>query len=72
MKYEIHLFSISFLKNLAQLRRKEQSALENRLKILESNLNSNKMLEEYNKSKNRLEEIYDKILEGVKVGSKIL
>ena len=30
------------------------------------------MLEEYNKSKNRLEEIYDKILEGVKVGSKIL
>ena len=60
-----------FQKNLAQLRRKEQSTLENRLKILESNLNSNKMLEEYNKCKNKLEEIYDKIAEGVEVRSKI-
>ena len=34
--------------------RKEQSALENRLKTLESNLNSKKMLEEYNKCKNKL------------------
>ena len=31
LKYEICLFIISFLKNLAQLRRKEPSALENRL-----------------------------------------
>ena len=30
------------------------------------------MLEEYNKCKNKLEEIYDNILEGVKVRSKIL
>ena len=54
-KNEIRFFTISFSKHLVQLRRKEQSALENRLKILESNLNSNKILEEYNK----LEEIYD-------------
>ena len=33
LKYEIHHFTSSFLKKLAQLRRKEQSAFENRLKI---------------------------------------
>ena len=54
LKYEIRLFTISFSKNFAHLRRKEQSALENRLKILESNLNSNKILNEYNKCKNKL------------------
>ena len=72
LKYEVRLFTISFSKNSVQLRRKEQSALENRLKILESNLNSNKTLEEYNKCKNILEEIYGNIAEGVKVRSKIL
>ena len=34
LKYEIGLFVISFYKDLAQLRRKGQSALENRSKIL--------------------------------------
>ena len=38
---------------------------------MESNLNSKKMLEEYNKCKNNLEEIYDNIAEGAKVRSKI-
>ena len=71
LEYEIHHFTISFSKNLAPLRRKEQSGLENRLKILESNLISNKMLEEYNKCKSKLEEIHDNIAEGVKVRSKI-
>ena len=32
LKYEFHLFTISFSKDLAQLSRKEQSARENRLK----------------------------------------
>ena len=71
LKYEIHLFTISFSKNLAQIRREEQSELENRFKILDSNLNSTKMLEEPNKCKNKLEEIYDNIAERVKVRSKI-
>ena len=61
------LFIISFSKSQAQLRSKEQSALENRFKILESNVNSNKMLEENNNCKNKLEEIYDNIARGVKV-----
>ena len=37
LKYEIRLFTIRFSKNLAQLRRKEQSKLESRFKILEPN-----------------------------------
>ena len=69
MKYESHLFTISFSKNLAKLRGKEQSVFGYRLKILESNLKSNKMLEEYNNCKNKLEKIYGNI--GVKVRSKM-
>ena len=38
---------------------------------MESNLNSDKVLEEYNKCKNKLEKIYDNIAEGVKLRSKI-
>ena len=72
LKYEIHLSTISFSKNLTQLRKKEQSVLENRLKILESDLNSNKVLEKYNKCKNKLEMIYENIAEGIKVRSKIM
>ena len=72
LECRIHLFTISFSKNLAQLRRKERYTLENRLKILESNLKSNKMLQEYNKCKNKLEKTYGNIAEVVKVGSTIL
>ena len=72
LKYEICLFNISFSKNLAQLRRKEQSTFENKLKILESNLNNKKNLEEYNKCKNNLDGIYDNIAEGNEVRSKVL
>ena len=71
LKYEICLFAISFSNNLAQLRRKEESALEDKLKTMESNLNSNIMLEEYNKCKNKLGEIYYNITEGVKVRTEI-
>ena len=72
LKHKICLFTISFSKNHAQLRRKKQSALENRLKILESNLNSNQMSEEYNDRKAKPEEIYDNISEGAKVRIQIL
>ena len=65
LKYEIRLFTIRFSKNLAQLRRKEQSVLEIKLEIMKLNLNSNKMLEKYNKCKNKLEEICCNIAEGV-------
>ena len=71
LKYEIRLFTIIFSKYLAQLRRKEQSALENILKILESHLTCKKVLQAYNKCKNKLEEIYGNMGEGVKVRSKI-
>ena len=39
---------------------------------MRSNFNNNKMLEECNKCKNKLEEIYDNIAEGIKVRSKTL
>ena len=68
----MRLFAISFSKNLAQLTGNEQTALENGLKIWESNLNINKMLEEFDKYKNKLEEIYDNIAAGVNVRRKIL
>ena len=45
---------MSFSKHLAQLRKEEQSVLENRLKILESHLNSKKVLQGYNKCKNKI------------------
>ena len=41
-------------------------------KILESNLNSNQMSEEYNDRKAKPEEIYDNISEGAKVRIQIL
>ena len=63
LKYEIRLFTILFSKNLAQLRRKEQSVLEIKLEIMKSNLSSNKMLEKYHKCKNK--KICGNIEEGV-------
>ena len=64
-------FYHQFFKKSCTIKEKEQSALENRLEILELNLSSNKMLDEYNKCTNKLEEIYNNIAEGVKVRSKI-
>ena len=64
LKYDIRLFTISFSKKLAQLREREQSAIENSSKILESILKSSKMLEEYNKRKKNLKlmTVYQKVL----------
>ena len=62
-------FTIKFSKVWHKI--KEQSTIKNRLKILESNLNSNKMFEGFHKCKNKLEKIYDNMA-GVKIRSKIL
>ena len=64
LKYDIRLFTISFSKKLAQLREREQSAIENSSKILESILKSSNMLEEYNKCKKNLKlmTVYQKVL----------
>ena len=70
LKYEIRFITASFSKNLEHIRGKEKPALENRFKILGSNSNSNKMSEESNKCKNKLEGIYGNIAEGAKVKSK--
>ena len=70
MKYELRNFLIKFSKNLAKSKRQNQTFLENRIKELEQNLISNESLEEYNKVKSELEQIYDKVVEGVKVRTK--
>jgi len=70
IKYELRNFSIKFSKNLAKSKRQNQTFLENKIKELEQNLISNESLEEYSKVKSELEQIYDKVVEGVKVRTK--
>ena len=70
VKYEIRKFSIWYSKEIAKEKRKKQHELENKLKILENSLSCDKNTEEYHKCKVDLDEIYDKIAEGVKIRSK--
>ena len=70
MKYEIHCFTIKFPKDLAKAKKSKQYSLENKLKFLESNLNCDINSAEYVNCKNQLGEIYDDIVEGIKVRSK--
>ena len=70
LKYEIRKFAIKFSKNLAKEKKIERCKLEQKLKFLENNPSSTLNLDEYYKTKDDLELIYDNIAEGVKVRSK--
>ena len=70
LKYEIRFFTIKFSKDLAKARKSKQYFLENKLKLLESNLNCDINSAENIDCKNQLEVIYDDIAEGIKVRSK--
>ena len=70
LKYEIRNFTIMFTKKHAKTVRKEKEKLENELKILEDNLNQSENLNRYNDAKFQLDNIYNKIAEGIKVRSK--
>ena len=70
LKYEIRCFTIKFSKDLGKAKKSKQYSLENKLKLLESNLNCDINSVEYINCKNQLEEIYDDIAEGIKVRSK--
>ena len=70
LKYEICCFTIKFSKDLRKAEKNKQYSLENKLKLLESNLNCDINSVEYINCKNQLEEIYDDIAEGIKVRSK--
>ena len=70
LKYEIRCLTIKFSRDLAKTKKSKQYSLENKLKLLESNLNCDINSVEYINCKNQLEEIYDDIAEGIKVRSK--
>ena len=70
LKYKIRNFTIMFTKKHAKTVRKEKEKLENEMKILEDNLNQSENLNRYNDAKFQLDNIYNKIAEGIKVRSK--
>ena len=69
LKSEIRKFSIRYSKVIVKEKRKKQHELESKLKILEKSLSCDKNIEEYHKCKADLDEIYDNIAEGVKLGA---
>ena len=67
LKYEIRKLIISYSKAIAKDERARQLKLENTLKFLENNLTDNLKKQQYELLKCELDEIYDKIAEGVRV-----
>ena len=70
LKYEIRKFIISCSKVIAKEERARRLKLENTLKFLENNLTDNLKKQQYGFLKCELDEIYDKIAEGVRVRSR--
>ena len=70
LKYKIRKFIISYSKVIAKEERTRRLKLENTLKFLENNLTDNLKKQQYELLKCELDEIYDKIAEGVRVRSR--
>ena len=70
LKYEIRKFIISYFKATAKEERARRLKLENTLKFLENNLTDNLKKQQYELLKCELDEIYDKVAEGVRVRSR--
>ena len=70
LKHEIRKFIISYSKVIAKEERARRLKLENTLKFLENNLTDNLKKQQYELLKCELDEIYDKIAEGVRVRSR--
>ena len=70
LKYEIRKFTIEFSKRLARDQRRKKNSLEAKLITLENDLNTSKCLQDYNECKRELDEIYEKIAEGIRVRSR--
>ena len=68
LKYQIRKISMTFSKNLAKEAKQTQIELEDKIKLLEENLNDN--LEDCNKCKNDLDILYDNITAGIKIRSR--
>ena len=70
LKYEIHKRSIAFSKALVKKSEKEHALLLSKITKLEQDIDSEEKIDEYEKTRNELEKIYDNVAEGVKIGSK--
>ena len=70
LKHEIRKFIISYSKAIAKEERAKQLKLENTLKFVENILTDNLKKQQYQLLKCELDEIYDKIAEGVRVRSR--
>ena len=63
-------FTIGYSKNKAKLKREKVSFLEKKLKDLEQNLNNEETKLQYNSFKDKLNDIYEKISNGVTIRSR--
>ena len=70
LKYEICKKIVSFSKRLARKSRNRHAELMCKITELEKDIDSDEKFEEYDKTRNELEQIYDKIAEDVKIRSK--
>ena len=70
LKYEIRKFPTGYSKTKAKLKREKVSFLENKLKDLEQNLNSEETKLQYNRFKDELNDIYEEISNGIKIRSR--
>ena len=70
LKYEIRKFTINYFKKLAKERKENKTLLENKLKELEGNLNTEDNIQSYDVYKKGLDSIYDHITEGIRIRSK--
>ena len=68
LKYEIRKFSMEFSKLQAQNTKKEKMFLENKLKKLENNTSYTENLE-YIDCRNKLDEIYEQKINGIRIRS---
>ena len=69
MKHEIQNFTIDYSKKLAKERKKNKTLLENKLKELEVNLNTEDNVQSYNIYQKEFDSIYDHIAEGIRIRS---
>ena len=70
LKYEIRKFTINFSKKLVKEENKNRNFLEKKLKKLEKNLNNFQTNQYYLECKQKLQNIYIKKVNGIRIRSK--
>ena len=70
LKYDIRKFTMNFSKNLVKEENKDRNFLEKELKKLQKNLNNFQTNEQYLECKQKLQNIYTKKVNGIRIRSK--